>query len=108
MVEEIADSIRAEPFHSLCNNCLVKSLRFKKECLRRGIEARVVVCFGYTRVIRHPSMILLGRMKGLTIPIIHTWGEVEGRRIEVARPLDEPSVWGTLDSEVKPLVAIWI
>jgi hypothetical protein len=99
MVEEVADSIRREPFHSLRNNCLVKSFRFKRECARRGIEARVVISLGYTRVMR--------RIR-LTIPIIHAWGEVEGRRIEVARPLDEPSVWGTLDSEVKPLVAIWI
>ena len=99
MVEEVADSIRCEPFHSLWNNCLVKSFRFKRECARRGIEARVVVSLGYTRVIRHIR---------LTIPIFHAWGEVECRRIEVARPLDEPSVWGTLDSEVKPLVAIWI
>ncbi len=99
MVEEVADSIRAEPFHSLWNNCLVKSFRFKRECARRGIAARVVVSLGYTRVVR--------RIR-LTIPIIHAWGEVEGRRVEVARPLDEPSVWGTLDGEVRPLVAIWI
>jgi hypothetical protein len=99
MVEEVADSIRAEPFHSLWNNCLVKSFRFKRKCARRGIEARVVISLGYTRVMR--------RLR-LTIPIIHAWGEVEGIRVEVARPLDEPSVWGTLDSEVKPLVAIWI
>ena len=99
MEEAVADSIRVEPFHSLWNNCLVKSFRFKRECARRGIEARVVISFGYTRFIRRVR---------LTIPIIHAWGEVEGRRIEVARPLDEPSVWGTLDSEVKPLVAIWI
>jgi hypothetical protein len=99
MVEEVADSIRREPFHALWNNCLVKSFRFKRECARRGIEARVVVSLGYTRVIRHIR---------LTIPIFHAWGEVECRRIEVARPLDEPGVWGTLDSEVKPLVAIWI
>ena len=99
MVEEVADSIRREPFHSLWNNCLIKSLRFKRECARRGIEARVVVSFGCTRVIRYIR---------LRIPIIHAWGEVDGCRIELARPLDEPGVWGTLDSEIKPLVAIWI
>ena len=99
VADEIADGLRSEPFHSLWNNCLVKSFRFKRECARWGIEARVVVSLGYTRVIRHIR---------LTIPIFHAWGEVECRRIEVARPLDEPGVWGTLDSEVKPLVAIWI
>ncbi len=99
MVEEIADSIRSEPFNALWNNCLIKSFRFKRECARKGIEARVVISFGYTRLIRHIR---------LTIPIIHAWGEVEGRRIEVSRPLDEPGIFGTLDSEIQPLAAIWI
>ncbi len=98
-MEEVADRLRAEPFHTLRNNCLVKSFRFKRECARRGIRARVVISLGYTRVKR--------RLR-LTIPIIHAWGEVEGKRIEVARPLDEPSLWGTLDSEVQPVLAVWI
>ena len=98
-MEEVADSIRGEPFHALWNNCLIKSFRFKRDCARKGIKARVVVSFGYTRVISHIR---------LTIPIIHAWGEVEGRRIEVSRPLDEPGIFGTLDSEIKPLAAIWI
>lgn len=99
MMEDIVDSIRAEPFHTLWNNCLIKSVRFKRACARRGIEARVVVSFGYTRVNRHLRLI---------IPIVHAWGEVDGCRVELARPLDEPSLWGTLDSEIKPLVAIWL
>lgn len=99
MLEEIADSIRAEPFHILTNNCLIKSFRFKRECALRGIKAKVVISFGYTRVTRFIKLI---------IPIIHAWAEVEGKRMEVARPLDEPGPWGTLDSEVKPLVAVWI
>ncbi len=111
MVEEVADSIRSEPFHWLWNNCLIKSFRFKKKCSQRGIKARVVVSFGYTRVIRHirlPAAPSELRQAGLTIPIIHAWGEVAGRRIEVSRPLDEPGIFGTLDSEIKPLAAIWI
>jgi len=99
MMEEIADSIRAEPFHSIRNNCLIKSFRFKRLCAQCGIEARVVISFGYTRGNRYIRLI---------IPIVHAWGEVNGRRIELARPLDEPSLWGTLDSEIKPLCAIWI
>jgi hypothetical protein len=99
-VEIIADSLRHEPFHTLRNNCLIKSFRFKRACARRGIRARVVIAFGYTQVRRNCF--------NLTIPIIHGWGEVEGSRIEVARPLDEPSLWGTLDSAVKPIIAIWI
>ena len=100
MVETIANSLRHEPFHILRNNCLLKSFRFKGQCARRGIKARVVISFGYTRVRR-------GRFN-LTIPIIHAWAEVAGSRIEVARPLDEPSVWGTFDSEVRPVFAVWI
>ena len=100
MVETIANSLRHEPFHILRNNCLVKSFRFKRRCARRGIAARVVISFGYTRVRRGCF--------NLTIPIIHAWAEVAGSRIEVARPLRQPGPWGTLDSEVRPVFAVWI
>ena len=99
LMRDLANNIRVEPYHILWNNCLVKSFRFKRECGRRGIEARAVISFGFTRVARRVC---------LTIPIIHAWGEVDGRRIEVTRPLKEPSLWGTLDSAVRPLVGIWI
>jgi hypothetical protein len=99
-MEIIADSLRNEPFHTLRNNCLVKSFRFKRQCLKEGIAARVVIAFCCAPVRRGCF--------NLTIPIIHAWAEVDGRRIEVARPLCQPGPWGTLDSEVRPVFAVWI
>lgn len=99
VVDEIAETIRRVPFHAVTNNCLIKSFRFKRECGRKGIKARVVISFGFARVDR--------RIR-LAVPIFHAWAEVDGRRIEVARPMDEASLWGTLDSEIKPVMAVWV
>ncbi|MFC1910555.1 hypothetical protein ACFLXC_04645 [Chloroflexota bacterium] len=98
-MDEIADSLRQEPFNTLTNNCLIKSFRFKRRCAELGIKARVVISFGYAPVSRGLRFF---------VPIIHGWAEVDGCRIELAHPLDDPNVFGTLDSEVKPLAAIWI
>jgi len=98
-MEELADRLRAEPYHVLWNNCLVKSFRFKRRCLKKGIKVRVVIVLGITRVIRRIHLV---------IPIIHAWAEIESCRIELARPLEEPSLWGTKDSAIRPLIGIWI
>ncbi|MDD4985540.1 MAG: hypothetical protein PHQ43_07080 [Dehalococcoidales bacterium] len=99
IVDEIAEKIRKEPYCLITNNCIHKAFRFRKECLKRGISARVVIAFGCTRVNRSIQ---------LDIPVIHAWAEVEEKRIELAHPLDKPSIWGTLDSQIRPLVAVWI
>lgn len=97
--EELADKLRSEPYHILWNNCLVKSFRFKRRCLKEGIKTRVVIVLGITRVRRRISLV---------IPILHAWAEIDGCRIELARPLESPSLWGTRDSEIQPLAGIWI
>ena len=101
-VDEIAEKLRQEPYHifPVRYNCIGKSVRFKKECLRAWIRARVLICFGIVKTRRFGPLII--------IPMIHGWGEVEGRRIEVARPLDEKSPWGTFDIDLEPMVAVWI
>lgn len=101
-VERIAEKFRQEPYHVLPMrySCIGKSFRFKEECIKAGIKARVAISLGVVTTKR------LGPL--LKILMIHGWGEVEGRRIEVARPLDEKSPWGTFDIDLKPVIAIWI
>jgi len=98
-IYEIAEAIRKTPFHTLTDNCLIKSFRFKKRCRKQGIKAYVVISFGFAPVkwgVR------------LAVPIVHGWAEVDGRRIEVARSLYQKSLWGTFDKEIKPVFAIWV
>jgi len=101
-VEKIAEKFRQEPFHVLPMRytCVGKSFRFKEECRRAGVEARVVICLGGVKTRRFGFL--------LKVPMIHGWGEVDSERIEVARPLDEKSPWGTFDIDLKPVIAIWI
>jgi len=101
-VEKIAEKFRQEPYHVLPMrySCIGKSFRFKEECIEAGIKARVVISLGVVTTKR------LGPL--LKILMIHGWGEVDSERIEVARPLDEESPWGTFDIDLKPTIAIWI
>jgi hypothetical protein len=102
-VDEIAEKLRQEPYHLLGfrkSKCIAKSFRFKKECRRIGVEARVVICIGLTRA----------KPLGFWLKIftIHALGEVDGRRIETAMPLGKMSIWGVVDINIKPVMAIWI
>lgn len=99
---EIAEKLRQESCHilSLRSNCIGKSFRFKKECKQIGIEARVAICIGLTR-----AKPLGFWIKMLTI---HAWGEVDGRRIETAMPLGKAGIWGVIDINIKPVIAVWI
>lgn len=101
-VDEIAEKLRQEPFHvfPMRYNCIGKSFRFKEECRKAGIDARVVICLGIVEMRRFGCSIKL--------PWGHEWGEVGNERIEVARPLDQRSPWGTFDIDFKPVIAIWI
>ena len=101
-VFEIAERLRRKPFHLFDfrrSNCIAKSRRFKRECRRIGVAARVVLCVG----------IMKSRPLGfqMTIPTVHAWGEVDGQRIEVAVPLGEPDFMGTVHSDIKPIIGIW-
>lgn len=102
MIDEIAERLRQEPHRvfPVRYTCVGKSFRFKEECRRAGVDARVVICFGRVKTKRFGPLLVL--------PMIHGWGEVENRRIEVARPLDEKSPWGTFDIDLEPVVAIWL
>lgn len=97
---EIAERLRQEPYILFKNDCLTKSLRFKKECLAVSIPARVVICIGLAKAK------WLGHW--LTMPVFHGWGEVEGRRIETSRPLGSSGVWGIVPVNIRPIIAIWI
>ena len=96
--DNIAEKLRQEPYHLLNNDCITKSLRLKKECKAMGIPASVVVCIGLVRAR------WFGRW--LTIPLIHGWGEVEGKRIETSRPLGNSTIWGIVPMNIKPVIAI--
>jgi len=96
--EEIAKIIRNETYHLLTNDCIIKSLKFRRTCKKMGVRAKVVLCLG------------LGRAKWLncwlTIPVIHAWGEVKRQRIETSRPLGSSGIWGIIPVNIKPVVAI--
>jgi hypothetical protein len=96
--EIIAEKLRQEPYNLFSNDCIIKSVRLKKECQAMGIPARVVVCIGQARAR------WFGRW--LTIPVIHGWGEVESKRIETSRPLGSAGIWGIVPMNIKPVIAI--
>lgn len=98
-VEAIAERLRREPYHTFTNDCIIKSARLKKECRALGIPARVVVCLGLAKAG------LFGRW--LTVPVIHSWAEVEGKRIETSRPLGSTGLLGIVPMKIKPIIAVW-
>lgn len=98
--EVIAEKLRQEPYDLLRNDCITKSLRFKKQCRTMSIDAKVVVCIGLARAKCFEHW--------LTIPVIHGWGEVEHRRIETSRPLGSAGIWGIIPANIKPIVTVWI
>ncbi len=98
----IAEELRKEPWRifPMRNNCFGKSLRLRKECRRIGIGAKVVFSLGIIRNDRVPFI------SSVLMP--HTWAEIDGQRIELARPLDGKNTWNTLDINIKPVIAIWM
>ena len=96
--EKIAERLRQEPYSLFRNDCLTKSIRFKRECMAVGIPARAIACIGLSRA----------RLFGcwLTIPVIHGWGEVEGKRIETSRPLGSTGAWSIVPMNIKPVITI--
>jgi hypothetical protein len=97
-VEEIAEKLRREPYSFLTNDCITKSVRLKRACQAMGIPAKVVVCLGLARAW------WFGRW--FTIPVIHAWGEVAGRRIETSRPLGSTGIWCIVPISIRPLVSL--
>ena len=98
-IEEIAERIRHEPFHSLTNNCFIKSIKFKRACSKLDIRVAVVASLSTVEFRRWGIH--------FWFLIIHAWAFANERRLEVARPLDEKSLWGTFDIDVIPIIGIW-
>ena len=98
VAERVAETLRQEPYFFLTNNCLIKSSRFRRVCRAYGIPARIVVCIGAA------DAVWFGRR--FTIPVVHGWGEVEGKRIEVSRPLGYPAVWRIIPVNIRPLLVV--
>ncbi len=95
-VEEIAGNLRQEPYSLLRNDCIIKSVRFARECRQSGIPAKVVLCIGLVK-----AKILTW---WLVLPVIHAWGEVNDRRIEVSRPLGASGMLGIVPRNIRPIV----
>ncbi len=98
--EEIAEKYRQQKYHLLTNNCLIKSVRFARECKRLGIDVRVVFCLGSA-----PAR-LPGLSKPLNIPVLHAWGEVDGERTELSHPLGYEGILGMTPGKVKAIVKL--
>ncbi len=101
-VDKIAEKLREEPYHvfPMRYNCIGKSFRFKEECRKADIDAKVVIGLGIVETRRFGCL--------RRIPMVHGWGEVSNERIEVTRPLDKKSLWGTFDIDLKPVITIRI
>jgi hypothetical protein len=101
VAEEIAQKLREEPYHLFRNDCFSKSIRFCRECQRRGITSKLVWCLLGLAKTTFPAV---GKV---AIPIsTHFWGEVEGERLETARPLGDKGFLGVVGSEIRPLLTI--
>jgi hypothetical protein len=94
----IAEQLRQEPYKLLSNDCITKSRRLQKECRKLGIPCKVVVCIGIARAK------WLGRW--LTIPVIHGWGEIEGKRVETSRPLGTAGIWSIIPVNIRPVITV--
>lgn len=96
--EALAEKLRQEPYDLLRNDCFIKSVRLKRQCRAVGIPARAVLCLGLSpaRFFGH----------WVTIPVIHGWGEVEGKRLETSRPLGTSGIWGIIPMKIKPVIVI--
>jgi transglutaminase-like putative cysteine protease len=99
-VDEIGEKFRRQPYSLIFNNCLIKSIRFARECKRLGIPAKVVLSLGLASA-RMPR-----RGRRIAIPALHCWGEVNGNRIEVAHPLGRKGMLNIDDGEIKPILRL--
>ena len=74
--ERIAERLCHEPYNPLTNNCFFKSAKLKRECAALGIPIKIVACICLAKA--H----LFGFW--MTIPVIHGWAVVEGKKIETS------------------------
>jgi hypothetical protein len=97
--EELAEKLRQEPYILFKNDCISKSRRLKEQCKDLGIYARVVVCIGISKAEWFGHRLI--------IPVIHGWGEVEGKRIETSRPLGSKGTWSIVPVNIEPVIWAW-
>ena len=81
-IKDTARRYRNMGFHPFYSNCFTKSLGFARECKSNGADAKVVMGFGLSRRVLVP---LLGWR--ITVPVLHFWGEINGKVIEAAGPV---------------------
>ncbi len=98
-VEEIAQQLQREPYSLLTNDCLMKSLKLRRQCETLGIRAKVVACIGIVRA-------KVFRLWWMTIPVVHGWVEVNGQRIEVSRPRGASGTWGIIPANIRPVIKL--
>ena len=101
VAEEIARQLREEPYHLLHSNCFLKGIRFCRECQRRGIKSKLVFCILGVGKNSFPAVGEITRPS-----VIHFWGEVEGQRLEISRPIGNRGFLGIVPAEMKPLLTI--
>jgi len=99
-MEEIAERLRHEPYNLLFNNCIVKTIRFVRECKKVEIDAKAVFCFGLV-----PAR-LLSLAKAVNLPVPHAWAQVNGERIELSHPLGYEGILGIIPGKVRPVVKL--
>jgi len=89
VAENIAESLRQEPYRLFRNDCLFKSLRFRSQYRKRDIRAHLVWC-----------------ALGLTKAKLPLLGEVKGQRFETSRPLGSSGGLGIVPSKIKPIITV--
>ena len=99
-IEGIAEKLRQEKYHLLLNNCLIKSIRFARECKRLEIDAKVVFSLSLA------SARLRSSGEAVNVPVLHAWARINGERIEVSRPLGYQGRLGITPEKVRPLVKL--
>ncbi|MFH1651025.1 MAG: hypothetical protein ABID87_02815 [Chloroflexota bacterium] len=98
LVEKLAEKLRQEPYRTLTNDCFVKSARLKRQLRRRGLNSRVIATIGLGQAR------LFGRW--LTIPVLHGWLEVDGKRVETSRPLGSAGIWSIVPVNIRPVIKL--
>ena len=100
-VNTIAEKLRQEPWHmfpGICN-CLGKSFRFRHRCREINVDAKVVLAL--ISVSNERFFFLPKKIYGF-----HAWAEVNGERIELARPLGNKNPWNNYDVDIKQVIRI--
>ena len=98
-VEKSAEQLRHEPYNLLTNDCLIKSIKLKRQCEPIGIPVKVVACIGLVRAQAF-------RLWRMTIPVLHGWVEVAGQRVEVSRPRGAVGTWGIIPANIRPVIKL--